>query len=98
MVFARAERVFIVEHYFASKSFQATQNAFVNAYPDIPPPNKASIHHLVKKFRSTGSVLNAKREKPRTVLTPEKLNEINAMFETSPTISRNAIPTIFVKL
>jgi hypothetical protein len=34
MVYSRAERVFILEHYFASKSFAAVREAFSNAYPD----------------------------------------------------------------
>jgi hypothetical protein len=31
MVYSRAERVFILEHYFASKSFAAVREAFSNA-------------------------------------------------------------------
>jgi hypothetical protein len=34
MVHSRAERVFILEHYFASKSFAAVHETFSNAYPD----------------------------------------------------------------
>jgi hypothetical protein len=34
MVYSRAERVFILEHYFASKSFVAIREAFSNAHPD----------------------------------------------------------------
>jgi hypothetical protein len=40
MVYSRAERVFILEHYFASKSFAAVPEAFNNAYPDKEVPNK----------------------------------------------------------
>jgi hypothetical protein len=39
MVYSRAERVFILEHYFISKSFAAIREAFSNAYPD----NEVSI-------------------------------------------------------
>jgi hypothetical protein len=56
MVYSRAERVFILEHYFASKSFAAVREAFRNAYPDKEVPNKATIHRLVTKFRDTGNV------------------------------------------
>jgi hypothetical protein len=55
MVYSRTERVFILEHYFASKSFVAVREAFSNAYPDKELPNK-TIHRLVTKFRDTGSV------------------------------------------
>jgi hypothetical protein len=33
-VYSRAERVFILEHYFESKSFVAVREAFSNAYRD----------------------------------------------------------------
>jgi hypothetical protein len=43
MVYARAESMFILEHYFASKSFAAFYEAFSNAYPDMEVPNK-TVH------------------------------------------------------
>jgi hypothetical protein len=43
MVYSRAERVFILEHYFASKSFAAVREAFSNAYPDKEVPNKTPV-------------------------------------------------------
>jgi hypothetical protein len=48
MVYSRAERVFILEHYFASKSFAAVREAFSNAYSDKEVSNKTTIHRLVK--------------------------------------------------
>jgi hypothetical protein len=56
MVYSLAERVFIPEHYFASKSFAAVREAFSSAYPDKKVPNKTTIHRLVTKFWNTGSV------------------------------------------
>jgi hypothetical protein len=56
MVYSRTERVFVLEHYFASKSFIAVHEAFRNAYPDEEVPNKTTIHRLVTKFLDTGSV------------------------------------------
>jgi hypothetical protein len=47
MVYSRAERVFILEHYFASKSFAAIREVFSSAYPDKEVPNKTTIHRLV---------------------------------------------------
>jgi hypothetical protein len=40
MVYLRAEHVFILEHYFASKLSAAVREAFSNAYPDKEVPNK----------------------------------------------------------
>jgi hypothetical protein len=51
MVYSRAERVFILEHYFASKSFVAVREAFSNAYPDKGVLIKTTVHRLVTKFR-----------------------------------------------
>jgi hypothetical protein len=44
MVYSRVERVFILENYFASKSFAAVREAFSNAYPVKEVPNKITIH------------------------------------------------------
>jgi hypothetical protein len=55
MVHSQAESVFILEHYFASKSFAAVREAFSNAYPDTEVPNKTTIHRLVTNFLDTGS-------------------------------------------
>jgi hypothetical protein len=56
MVQSRGERVFILEHYFASKSSSAVREAFSNAYPDKEVTSKTTIHRLVRTFRDTGSV------------------------------------------
>jgi hypothetical protein len=43
--------VFVLEHYFASKSFAAVREAFSNAYPDKEVPNKTTLQLLGTKFR-----------------------------------------------
>jgi hypothetical protein len=43
--------VFILEHYFASKSFAAVREDFSSAYPDKEVPNKTTIHRMVTTFR-----------------------------------------------
>jgi hypothetical protein len=48
-VFA-SRTVFILEHYFAPKSFAAVREEFSNAYPDKGVQNKTIIHLLVKTF------------------------------------------------
>jgi hypothetical protein len=53
MVYSRAERVFVREHYFASKSFAAVRGALNNAYPDNEVLNKTALHRLVTTFRDT---------------------------------------------
>jgi hypothetical protein len=56
MVYSRAERVFILEHYCASKSVADFREAFSNAYPDREVTNKTTKHRLVTTFWDTWSV------------------------------------------
>jgi hypothetical protein len=51
MVYSRAERLSILEHYFASKSFAAVCEAFSNAYRDKKVVNMTTICRLITKFR-----------------------------------------------
>ena len=43
-----------------------------------------SIHNLVNKLETTGSLMGKKLARKRTVLTEEKLDTISAQLETSP--------------
>jgi hypothetical protein len=60
-MYSWAERVLILEHHFASKSFAAVREAFSDAYPDKEVPNK-TVHLLITKFRDTGSVCDKSNE------------------------------------
>jgi hypothetical protein len=59
MVYSRAEHLFILEHYFATKSCVAVREAFSNECPEKEVPNKTTIHRLVTTFRDTGSAHRA---------------------------------------
>jgi hypothetical protein len=56
MSFSQEQRVFIVEHYLASRSYLTCQNEFRDTFPDSPVPNKSIVSRLVNRFRDTGSV------------------------------------------
>jgi hypothetical protein len=56
MVYSRAERVFVLEHYIRSKLFATIHEAFINVYADKEVPNKTTVHQLVTKFQDTGSI------------------------------------------
>jgi len=47
-------------------------------------PETQSIHHLVNKLETTGSLMNKKPARKRTVLTEQKLDTSGAQLETSP--------------
>jgi hypothetical protein len=49
-VCSRAARLFIPEHYFASKSFAAVRETFSNAYPNKEVSYSTTMHQLVKCF------------------------------------------------
>ena len=50
-------------------------------------PSRFTIHEIEKKFETTGSVANKKRNRKRIVLTGETLDEIDASLERTPTKS-----------
>jgi hypothetical protein len=56
MVYSQAACVFILEHYFTSKSFAAFREAFNSAYPDMEVLNKTAVHRPVIKFQDRGNV------------------------------------------
>ncbi len=66
------------------KSYADTIAAFTDKYKDAQIPNKSSISQLVKKFHETGSVMNAPKNRMRTALTPEKVEEIGTTFSDTP--------------
>ncbi|KAJ4431066.1 hypothetical protein ANN_19659 [Periplaneta americana] len=58
------------------------------SFPDSPVPSKAMIYNLVKKFRTTCSILDEKVICVKRVLTEEMLDEIGYRLERSRTSSR----------
>jgi hypothetical protein len=48
-VHSRAERMFILEHYFVSKSFAVVREAFSSAYPDSEGTNMTTAHSTGNK-------------------------------------------------
>jgi hypothetical protein len=61
MSFSQVQRVFIVEHYLASRSYLTCQNEFRDTFPNSPVPNKSTISRLVNRFRDTESVQDRNR-------------------------------------
>jgi hypothetical protein len=72
MSFSRVQRVFIVEHYLASRSYVTCQNEF----SDPPVLNRSTICRLVKRFRETGSVQDRNRSDRLSVLSDDSLDDI----------------------
>jgi hypothetical protein len=55
MSFSQVQRLFIVEHYLASRSYLTCQNGFRDTFPDSPVPNKSTVSRL-NRFRDTGTL------------------------------------------
>ncbi len=75
------ERAHILEEYFCSKSYKETTSAFGTKYPHCSRPNK-TIMRMVNSFRK-GIFENKIHNRPRGVLTAEKVREIKSKFETN---------------
>jgi transposase len=84
MVYSTEHRVFLIETYTKKSSYRTCRRKFHQKFPDINVPSKSMIERLVKKFHNTGSVLDKKKNRKRSVLTAEKLDEIGASLESSP--------------
>jgi hypothetical protein len=84
MGYSQQDHVFILERYFASKSFIAVREAFHHVYPDKKGPNKTTVHRLAKKFRETGSVCDKKHVRWRTVLTNDAVRVVHETLLRSP--------------
>jgi hypothetical protein len=52
-------------------------------FPGESVPSRQSIHYLVNKLKTTGSLLDKKPDRKQNVLTEETLDNIGARLETS---------------
>jgi transposase len=84
MSFSQVQRLFIIEHYLASRSYFTCQNEFRDTFPDSPLSNKSTIYRLVNRFRDTGSVQDSNRSGRPLVLSDDSLNDIRQTLLRSP--------------
>ena len=81
------ERIFLVENYFSTRSYLKCQSAFREKYPHSTVPNKSTISRVVRNFRETGSVYDKTRCRKSTVLTQQKLAEVQGILKETPQTS-----------
>ena len=65
-------------------SYKETSEQFVERFGPQRRPGKSVIFDIVKLFRTTGSVTGKKRQRRRTVLNQDKVNEIKQVVKGSP--------------
>ena len=75
------ECIFVRKCYFKWESPSCVRTACIQTFPGEVPPSRFTIHEVVKKFETTGSVANKKWNRKYTVLTEETLDEIGACLE-----------------
>ena len=72
--------------YFKWESPSQVRTEDIQTFPGEVPPSRFTIHEIMK-FETTCSVANKKRNRERTILTAETLDEICASLERTPTKS-----------
>lgn len=83
MVYTLEERQFIIEVYNRTNSYKSVRSEFNSKFNrDIKSKN--AIYKIVNKWNETGSVLNRQHNRTRTVLTEQKLKEIDKNFADYP--------------
>jgi hypothetical protein len=99
MVFSEDQSVFILEHYFSTRSYAECHNAFRNSFPDSVVANKSTIQLLVERFCETGSVGEKRRSGRPSVLSNDSLEDIRTRLLQSPRkIINKTFPTNFNNL
>jgi hypothetical protein len=78
------QRIFLYDSYVKKKSYESCKRKFRRRYPGVRIPASSTILRLVKKVRSTGSLLDKKYTRQNAVLTEETLDKIGARLEHSP--------------
>jgi hypothetical protein len=68
----------MVEQLHKTDSVPVYRREFQQKFPGVDIPTSSTIHHLVNKIKTTGSVLDKKIKRRRHVLTAEKLYDICA--------------------
>jgi hypothetical protein len=80
---------FIIEQHIYCQNFckEKTRreciSKFRRKYPDSPVPTKSCVSKLVKKWWTTVSVHDIKMQSKRTVLTEEKVRDVEAQLQIS---------------
>jgi hypothetical protein len=84
MSFSQVQRLFIVEHYVASRYCLTCQNEFRDTFSYSSVPNKSTISRLVNRFRDTGSVQDRNRSGRASVSNDNSLDDICQILLRSP--------------
>ena len=81
------QHIFVCKCYFKWELPSRVRTEYIQTFPGEVLPCRFTVHEIVKKFKTTGSVANKKQNRKHTVLAEETLDEIGASLERTPTKS-----------
>jgi hypothetical protein len=86
------QSVFLIETYSAKKkSVKKCIRKFRLKFPEAPVPSQLYVNQLIRKWHITGSMPDKRKERNQSVLTEEKLMDIQARLQLSPRKSRRRL-------
>lgn len=91
MLFCQEQQIFMLECFFARKSYSYVTKEFLKKYPDTAVSNNLTVTRLVHRFRTTGSVADKKSAFRPSILNDEKPSEVETKFLRSPRKSARKI-------
>jgi hypothetical protein len=83
MNFTIEQRVYC-RNFCKEKIYRKCIRKFHHKYPDSLVPTESCVSKPVRKWRTTSSVCDIKKQSQRIVLTEEKVRDIEARLQISP--------------
>jgi hypothetical protein len=80
------------------RAYAKCRDRFIRKYPHSPVPTKSCVSKLIKKWRTTGSVLDKTWHRKKTVLTDENLEDIYHKTLNSDWYVRHILEPFFEQL
>ncbi|PSN54000.1 hypothetical protein C0J52_13467 [Blattella germanica] len=82
MPFSQEQRSFILQHYFASRSYAHVKDEFCMNHPDVVVPNNSTITIIIIPFE--GMWISCRQEENWAILTAAILAEVRNVIECWP--------------
>jgi transposase len=84
MPYSLEQRTLILRLSVRTGFVKFTREKFVEQCPVASVPKKRTVQQLVRKWRSTGSVSNARKHRNPSVRTPKAVDVISDRMDRSP--------------
>ena len=88
--FTVEQRTFLVTRYLETKNTEQVVTEFARRFPQRVPPNKATIHKVVRKFQQIGTVQDQYKGnsgRRRTARTPANINAVQNALQNNERMS-----------